>query len=385
MLRWWGWLRILAGSETRFWADHPSNMTTNLGWLSILLGANVLDSIDLHPIAVYWKEVLKRKKKFPDFIEGLCGKSLHDRGQEIDNLFGISSGGQEKVVPSWFVKELQQAGAAISPVIECFQKRPPLWLRAQTEDISALELELNNNGLKIQRSSVISHALCLYQPRINLYALPQFRSGKFEIQDLASQVIGMVCDPKPGERWWDVCAGAGGKSLQLATIMRNKGLVVATDIRSWKLADLRRRAKRSRFHNITTREWAGKGIPARHSNFDGVLVDVPCSGTGTWRRNPDGRWTLTPEDLATFPGLQYGILANAAKAVKPGGILIYGTCSICVCENEAVVRRFLDDNPDYMLDSLTHPLTGEKVEGIVKVWPQKADSDASFVARMRRR
>ena len=130
-----------------------------------------------------------------------------------------------------------------------------------------------------------------------------------EIQDLASQAVGLACDPDPGERWWDACAGAGGKALHLSALMQGKGLVVATDINESKLKETVRRARRSPFRNVTTKVWDGKHVAGKPGSFDGVLVDAPCSALGTWRRNPDARWTLDREAI--------GRLAEIAGPVAP--------------------------------------------------------------------
>ena len=384
IFRWWGWLRLIPDSEEQLWRSVPEATLSNKRWLSILLAAHVLESTELHPVVVYWKELLRKRLSRPHFIEGLHGKPLAYRADYLGKLFKISKPDCNMLVPLWFMGELERAKADIPNVIDFMQRRPPLWIRSQTQAISVLKKEFKSNGLDIRQSKSLLNAFRLENPRVNLYELPGFQSGKFEVQDIASQVIGIVCDARPGQRWWDVCAGAGGKTLQLASLMKNKGSILATDIRSWKYADLKRRARRSRFFNITTKNWDGNGIPVRTPNFDGVLVDAPCSGTGTWRRNPDGRWSVTRENLYTFPDLQYRILANAAKAVRRGGLLIYATCSICACEDEDVIHHFLNSNSGFSLEELAHPLTGEKVNGIVRVWPQMADSDAIFVAKMRK-
>ena len=138
-------------------------------------------------------------------------------------------------------------------------------------------------------------------------------------------------------------------------------------------------------HNVTTRDWQGKGIPSRSPNFDGVLVDVPCSGTGIWRRNPDARWTLKENQLQELCELQYEILNNAAKGVKPDGLLIYGTCSLCRCENEEVIAKFLSNNKDFSLEKFPHPLSEKMTNGQIHVSSNMADCDATFTARMRKR
>ena len=229
-------------------------------------------------------------------------------------------------------------------------------------------------------------AVAIENSRVNLFTLEAFKKGKFEVQDLASQCIGLAANPKRKSRWWDACAGAGGKTLQLADIMGRTGTVVASDIREYKLEDLRLRARRAGFPNIMTRAWDGKTVsPKQQHKFDGVLVDAPCSCGGVWRRNPDGRWILTPEEITEAAKLQYEILSAASPAVAPGGVLVYATCSLFPEENQEVVQKFLTAHPDFELESFAAPLTGETVDGMLQVYSFDGDCDCMFVARMRQK
>src|SRR5262249_55322922 len=154
-----------------------------------------------------------------------------------------------------------------------------------------------------------------------------FLRGELEIQDLASQAVAMICDPDPGERWWDACAGAGGKALHLAARMQGKGTIVATDRDARALTETTRRARRSPYRNLTTKPWNGRGVPAKRGSFDGVLVDAPCSAIGTWRRNPDARWTTDRQAIARLAKLQTELLQAVAAGVRPGGILVFSVCT----------------------------------------------------------
>ncbi len=270
---------------------------------------------------------------------------------------------------------------------ELLLRRPPMWLRAQVEAVDELVAALAAQGIPVRRHERACKALAVENARVNLFTLPEFRAGQFEVQDLASQAIGLVAAPRAGERWLDACAGAGGKTLQLADLMARRGTVVASDIRAYKLEDLRRRARRAGFPNIMTREWDGKPFRGRRkAGFDGVLVDAPCSCSGVWRRNPDGRWVLRPEEVAETARLQSSLLAAAATAVRPGGVLIYATCSIFKMENQDRVREFLEKHVDFAPEAFAHPLTGVPVpDGCLQLGPDDEDCDAMFVARLRRR
>jgi 16S rRNA (cytosine967-C5)-methyltransferase len=206
-----------------------------------------------------------------------------------------------------------------------------------------------------------------------------------EVQDVASQAVGLVCDPDPGERWWDACAGAGGKALHLAGLMGGKGLVVATDVNAARLKEAVRRARRSPFRNLTTKEWDGRHVAGKARSFDGVLVDAPCSAIGTWRRNPDARWTTDRQAIPRLAELQAGILHAAAPGVKPGGTLVYSVCTLTSPETTGVVRTFLEGHPEFQLDPFPHPFTGSATDGTLQIWPQDGDCDAMFIARMIRK
>ena len=289
------------------------------------------------------------------------------------------------LVPEW-VKDHLEPDFPVDQYIQSLCERPPMWLRMQTADQAALLQEFTDAGLMPERHPVAANAVAIRNAQINLFTLPAYCEGRFEVQDLASQCIGSACSPAPGERWLDACAGAGGKSLQLAELMQRKGTVVATDIREYKLEDLRKRARRAGFPNIQTKAWDGKALRPQHrERFDGVLVDAPCSCSGVWRRNPDGVWTLKQEEISETASLQGRILEAAAPGVKPGGVLVYATCSVFKEENREQVRAFLARHPEFVLEKFPHPLTGVMTtDGMLQVSPADADCDAMFVARMRK-
>ena len=182
--------------------------------------------------------------------------------------------------------------------------------------------------------------------------LPPFQKGMIEIQDEGSQIVALLADAKPGYAVIDYCAGAGGKTLALAGQMENKGRLIACDISAVRLERAVRRLRRAGVHNVERRplDDEAKGWLKRQAGrFDRVLVDAPCSGTGTWRRNPDMKWRIGPTDVAELTALQTEILATAAKLTKFGGRLIYATCSLLPVENEGVVQGFLDSHPEFSI------------------------------------
>jgi 16S rRNA (cytosine967-C5)-methyltransferase len=255
-------------------------------------------------------------------------------------------------------------------------ERPPLWLRLRDPaDVRAVQEELWGAGFKI---AVDADAIRAVGER-GVAELECWKDGRVEVQDLASQFIGRSVDAAPGLFVWDACAGGGGKALQLAAHMGGTGAVYATDPNERALADLRRRARRAGLTSVRAYPWDGEALPdfgksvARRGGFDRVLVDAPCSGSGTWRRNPDGRLRYAPDDLPDLAARQVRLLEIAAGAVSPGGLLVYATCSWLAEENEDVVRAFLADDERF-------EMTASGIHG-----NPAADADTTFSAVLRRR
>ena len=376
LFRWWGWLRRIPASQADIWQRGREESPE---WAAMLSLAYHLDHDASHPVALEWLQIAG----LPDVPPMAANAPLAEKARVIGDLGRMAAPDAAALVPEWLRPQVALNDDAYLALLDYLQRRPPLWLRAQA-DRDALIETLRGEGLQPIASSALSQAICLEQARVNLFELESFRRGQFELQDAASQMIGLAAGAQPGERWWDACAGAGGKSLQLAAMMGNKGTVVASDIRAYKLDELRKRARRAGFSNIAPRAWEDRRLPVKAGSMDGVLVDAPCTGTGTWRRNPDSRWTTRADEVAEMAALQRDILSRAAKAVKPGGVLIYATCSLCHAENEATARAFLAEHADFAPEGWRNPLTGTPTSGLLQVWPMDANCDATFVARFRR-
>lgn len=220
---------------------------------------------------------------------------------------------------------------------------------------------------------------------------PAFRDGRFTVQDEASQLVVELLDPQPGERVLDVCAAPGGKATAIAERVGAGGSVQALDRHERRLGLLMRDTRRLGIGNVSALPCdASQPLPERlvATGFDRVLVDAPCSGLGTLRRNPDARWRLQPEDIPRLAELQRSILRNAAPCLKPGGALVYSTCTLLPEENEAVVEAFLRDSPGFRLvpraelPERLQPLADEA--GCVRLFPHRHDTDGFFAARFER-
>lgn len=234
------------------------------------------------------------------------------------------------------------------------QARPsPMWLRANTIRICPQDLcsrlLLEPCGIKVLQQD---GAAILVKADGSLYQSKAFAEGLFEIQDYASQQIGNAPMVATGQSVWDVCAGAGGKALQLATLMKGTGAVFCSDIRKHALEECKRRAARHGLTNIRTHLWDGLTAPElpkslrEKGGFDVVFVDAPCSSSGTWRRNPEARYRNNSSIVLDFQSLQLRLLKLAATRLRSGGKLVYATCSWLVEENELVVEQFLHDSGD---------------------------------------
>ena len=217
-------------------------------------------------------------------------------------------------------------------------------LRVNTLKTTKEKLQNNLQELEIETENIKGYPQALkLVKRTNVFVTEAFKNGWFEVQDASSQKVAKFLNPKPGTRVVDTCAGAGGKSLHIAALMENKGQVIALDIYENKLKELKRRAKRNGAHNIETRTIdSSKVIKKLIQKADKILIDAPCSGIGVLKRNPDSKWKLQPEFLETIKNTQREILDSYSRMVKPGGKMVYATCSILPSENEKQVQDFLE-------------------------------------------
>lgn len=246
-------------------------------------------------------------------------------------------------IPDW-LDELgeRELGNKWDAEIAALNKEAPVILRANTLKISreALQRKFLEIGIQTSLLDFTSDAL-LVEQRQNLFQTPYFKEGYFELQDASSQLVANYLDVKPGMRVIDACAGAGGKSLHIAALMQNKGKILALDTEEWKLNELKKRANRNGINIIETRTiTSAKVIKRLTDSADRVLLDVPCSGLGVLRRNPDAKWKLSNERIEELKSLQQKILESYSIMVKPGGEIVYSTCSILPSENEGQIERF---------------------------------------------
>jgi 16S rRNA (cytosine967-C5)-methyltransferase len=254
--------------------------------------------------------------------------------------------------PDWAYEKLKATlGGKLKAEMQALQTSAPLDVRVNPVKATREEAQrrLNKEGISAAPTPLSPYGLRL-QGRPPLAQSAAFREGLIEIQDEGSQMVALLVDAKPGMRVADFCAGAGGKTLAIAAMMENKGQVVACDVLGGRLKRARTRFSRAGLDNIEVRELKNENdewVKRNAGKFDRVLVDAPCSGTGTWRRNPDARWKHLGPGLEELLPLQASILKNAARLVKKGGRLVYATCSLLEEENAGQIEAFLKDHTDF--------------------------------------
>ena len=317
-------------------------------------------------------------------------RSLQRKGRPPEPADPIEKLALEFSYPAWLVKRwvARWGSDTAGRVMEAGNAEPPLTLRANRLKTTAGRLAecLRAEGRTAEATSLSPDGVRV-EKSFSLTDHPAFRDGLFSVQDEAAQLAVHALDPRPGETVLDLCAGAGGKSGHLAERMENRGRIVAVDSDRARLENLRRTAARLGVSIVETVSDDARKAGARWpGGFDRVLADVPCSGLGTIRRRPDIKWARGEEDVRTrLPVLQREILRSAAKALKPGGVLVYSTCSTEPEENEDVVGVLLSERSD--VRPVSPPVTADLVspDGFVRLRPDLHGTDGFFLASLRLR
>ncbi|BBJ23585.1 RsmB/NOP family class I SAM-dependent RNA methyltransferase [Candidatus Nitrotoga sp. AM1P] len=297
-------------------------------------------------------------------------------------------------LPEWLVEQLQitMTDEAILMLGRSMQQPAALDLRVNTllatrdEVLQALQAD----GMDAQATPYSPIGIRL-KDKPSLTKHPLFLGGKIEVQDEGSQLLGFLLAPKRNDMVVDFCAGAGGKALMLGAMMQSQGRLYALDVSEKRLANLKPRLKRSGLSNLHPQLIAHENdskIKRLAGKIDRVLVDAPCSGLGTLRRNPDIKFRQSSQSVTEFTQLQTSILASASKLLKPGGRLVYTTCSFLPQENRAIVDAFLADHPEFTLRPAGEILAQQKIpleaEECLQLLPQLHSTDAFFAAVLER-
>lgn len=292
-------------------------------------------------------------------------------------------------LPDWLYERLlaQMGESEVEELARTLNQPAPLDLRVNTlkADREAVLEQLNADGMKAAPGALSPLAIRLQdKPALSLH--PLFQDGSFEVQDEGSQLLGFLVAPKRGEMVVDFCAGAGGKTFLLGALMKNSGRLYAFDVSEKRLANLKPRLARSglsNVHPVRIEHERDARVKRLAGKIDRVLVDAPCSGLGTLRRNPDLKWRQKEESIAELTAKQGAILASAATLLRPGGRLVYATCSLLAEENDQVVDAFLAAHPEFsllpaeaVLAKQDIALTGERL----RLLPHRHGTDGFFAA-----
>lgn len=350
MVRWWRYLGVLAGFDpTKFSVDTSAVWRVWAAWC-----------YDTHHTLPDWSEI----KNF-------------DRQGFQERKSKITSVAVRESVPDWLYEYgHQELGGEWDEILHALNQPAEVFLRVNTLCGSREDLiqKLKTEGIEAVPVPKLEFAVKLLA-RKNLASSESFKQGLFEVQDGASQMVAPLLRVEPGLRVIDACAGGGGKSLHLAALMKNRGRILSMDVHAWKLESLKERARRNHVDIIETRVIdSEKVLRSLEKTADRVLLDVPCSALGVLRRNPDTKWKLSLDEIQNIHRVQSGILQNYSQMVKPGGMLVYATCSLMPAENEGQVRKFLSENgQEWTLVEELH------------TWPHRDGFDGFYGALLKRR
>jgi 16S rRNA (cytosine967-C5)-methyltransferase len=317
--------------------------------------------------------LIKNGRSLPDWVEwqGLDLNAIREELREANAVLKM-----RESIPDW-MDEIGSAelGNVWADTVHALNRQAEVVLRTNTLKISRVDLKnkLYTEGI-IARQQGAGDALVL-EKRQNVFITQAFRDGCFEVQDFSSQLVAPFLAPEPGMRVVDACAGGGGKALHLAALMQNKGSLITLDTLDWKLHALKLRARRAGISNIETRHIdTTKVIKRLHNMADRLLLDVPCSGLGVLRRNPDSKWKLSPEFIDRIKVTQQEIIQSYSPICKVGGKMVYATCSVLPSENQQQVEIFLASEP-----GKNFKLIEDK-----KILPQENGFDGFYMALLER-
>lgn len=292
--------------------------------------------------------------------------------------------------PDWIVELwLEQLGEAeTEQLCEWFNQSPTIDLRVNQlrADIETVETALQSAGVLTRRISHLPDALRLIGSMGAIQKLPGFSEGWWTVQDSSATLVGYLLDAQPGEVVIDACAAPGGKTTHIAEMMGDSGKVWACDRTPSRLRKVKENAKRLHLNSIQILTGDSRSLPQFTNSADRVLLDAPCSGLGTLHRRADARWQKTPATVQELSTLQGELLEQVATWVKPGGILVYATCTLHQIENEAVIQAFLDHNAGWQIDAPPENSPAAAFttpDGWIKVWPHRHHMDGFFMVRLK--
>lgn len=360
------------------------------------LGIYQIIYMDKVPDNAAVNESVKLAKKLTKGLSGFVNAVLRNTLRNLENLYvdALAKNELEAISytynqPLWLVKYWKKSigKEAMLNLFQWFNEQPLLTARVNTLKISLNDCKeaLKELGWEVKSNDYVKEALHIVKHVGKLEDCELVKNGSLTFMDVASMLVAHVVSPEPGDKILDTCAAPGGKTMHMAALMSNKGQIIAGDIHEHKLQLMEDNAKRLGVSIVKTRLQDASCLSDSYkAAFDKILVDAPCSGLGILQKKLDMRWRKEESLLQTLPELQGKILESAAQALKPGGILVYSTCTINPLENESVVYTFLKKHPEFTLDDVSDyiPLTSR--DKMVTTNPAKDGMDGFFMARLRK-
>jgi 16S rRNA (cytosine967-C5)-methyltransferase len=352
------------------------------GWTRQALNLELADALyvaaRLEEVATTtWSDYLATQLHNTPLLDPVGAHSLEEKSTVLNNAFAVTCTLEElfpKAATTLIDSALRQR------VHAPFQQRPSTWLRTRV-DAEAIAAALHASGISSSPHPTLTRALAIEGGIHLAQQIPDY-IGQVVVQDVASQCVSHIAAPQPGEDWWDACCGSGGKALHMADLTQYQGKLDASDPRKEALIELKKRSRRYGIKTISSGLYDPIKQGRRTMLYDGVLVDAPCSGWGTWGRNPDARWRTSAASVHKAAKKQLALLEHTAPSVKPGGLLVYAVCTITTPETEEVVAQFLHKHPEFSPCAFTHPFSGEPLDGTLQIIPD--NHDGMFIAKFRR-
>ena len=292
--------------------------------------------------------------------------------------------------PNWIVKYwIEELGLTeAEKLCYWFNLSPSIDLRINPlkTSVEEVEIAMKNIGISVSRILQVPQALRLNGAVGQIQKLPGYNEGWWSIQDSSAQLVCYLLNPQPGEIIIDACAAPGGKTTHIGELMGDNGKIFAIDMTASRLKKLESNTERLQLKSISISRGDSRNLTEFINQADRVLLDVPCSGLGTLHRRADARWRKTLENIGELAKLQGELLENAAKWVKPGGVLVYATCTIYPLENEGVIEKFLTNNYEWEIEAPTVDfMVSPCREGWIKIWPHREQMDGFFMVKLRRK
>lgn len=337
-------------------------------------------------------ELAKQNKfaKLAGFINGLLREYIRQNLTIIIPENPVQKLGVSYSFPDWIVEYwIEKLGLTeAEELCSWFNLYPSIDLRINPLKISVEEVEIaiKNTGISVSKIYKFPQALRLTGAVGQIQKLPGYHEGWWSIQDSSAQLVCYLLNPQPGEIIIDACAAPGGKTTHIGELMGDNGQIFAIDKAASRLKKLESNAERLQLKSISISTGDSRNLPEFINHADRVLLDVPCSGLGTLHRRADARWRQTLENIGELAKLQSELLETSAKWVKPGGVLVYATCTIYPLENEGVIEEFLANNSEWEIEAPTVDfIVSPCREGWIKVWPHREQMDGFFMVKLKRK